>query len=63
MDRLEQDLIEVENEVLRDEIEALRKAAKDLLVQVENYTMKAGSRTLLLQSAERLRREVFNENA
>lgn len=58
MSTIVQTLVEIENEVLRNDLARLRKASEALLQQVENYTMKAGSRSMLLQSAESLRREL-----
>jgi hypothetical protein len=40
---------------LEDRIKELTAAAKALVEQVENYTMKAGSRTMLLLAKEKLK--------
>lgn len=47
------------NELIMDSLEErlqkLNAAAKALVEQVENYTMRAGSRTILLNAKEKLK--------
>lgn len=52
-------LMKTINELIMDSLEErlkkLNAAAKALVEQVENYTMRAGSRTMLLDAKEKLK--------
>lgn len=45
---------------LEERIKSLREAAAALVEQVENYTMKAGSRSMLLNAKDNLKRILEN---
>lgn len=48
-------MLSIENDSLRESYKRIKQAANNMLEQVDNYTMKAGSRCLLLKAASELR--------